>query len=296
MKIIVTTTINSPTEAILKFSSLEDWKLIVIGDKKTPHDEYKKINCIYLEPDEQEKKYKNLSNLIGWNSIQRRNIGFLEAYKMGAEIVATVDDDNYPYDDWGKNILVNKTMEVDVYETQTKVSDPLCVTNNKDLWHRGFPIELIKEKNNFQYIGKQKKEVLIQADLWDGDPDIDAICRMTKKPMVKFEIKHPFSFTKISPFNSQNTFISRKIIPYYAVLPFIGRMDDIWASYIIQERFKNNLIYSSASVYQNRNQHDLIKDMENEIIGYRNTLKFIDKKFELPEKTKEFYKNYMESF
>jgi hypothetical protein len=37
-KIIVTTTINPPTEAILKFDAMEDWDLVVIGDLKTPKD------------------------------------------------------------------------------------------------------------------------------------------------------------------------------------------------------------------------------------------------------------------
>ena len=32
-----------------------------------------------LDPQYQEKHYKELSDIIGWNSIQRRNIGFLEA-------------------------------------------------------------------------------------------------------------------------------------------------------------------------------------------------------------------------
>ena len=35
-KVIVTTTINEPTEAIEKYDSLKDWELVVIGDKKTP--------------------------------------------------------------------------------------------------------------------------------------------------------------------------------------------------------------------------------------------------------------------
>ena len=37
-KIIVTTTINPPTEALIKYSKKEDWDLIVIGDLKTPHE------------------------------------------------------------------------------------------------------------------------------------------------------------------------------------------------------------------------------------------------------------------
>jgi hypothetical protein len=39
-KYIVTTTIYEPSIAIDKFSKLKDWKLIIVGDKKTPHAKY----------------------------------------------------------------------------------------------------------------------------------------------------------------------------------------------------------------------------------------------------------------
>ena len=74
LKFIVTTTINKPTEAIYKFSKKKDWKMIVVGDKKTEHNLYKNIkNIIYLTPEDQINIDKNLSKLIGWNCIQRRN-------------------------------------------------------------------------------------------------------------------------------------------------------------------------------------------------------------------------------
>ena len=38
-----------------------------------------------------------LSRLIGWNCIQRRNIGYVYAKKNGAKFIASVDDDNIPY-------------------------------------------------------------------------------------------------------------------------------------------------------------------------------------------------------
>lgn len=295
-KIIVTTTINEPTEALIKFSKMQDWDLIVVGDIKTPHDKYKNINCLYLHPDEQEKKYKELSDSLGWKTIQRRNIGFVEAYNLGADIIATVDDDNIPYDDWGKNLYVNQTINVDTYETKTEIADPLSVTNNNDLWHRGFPLELLKEKNFVEYLGKRKKEVLIQADLWDGDPDVDAICRLSKKPIVKFDTKEPFCFTKISPFNSQNTFLSRKIIPFYMMIPFVGRMDDIWGAYIVQKKFSDNLIFNKATVYQQRNVQDLVKNLENEIIGYRNTLKFLKEGYNMPIEAEKSFQIYRKQF
>jgi len=275
-KYIVTTTINPPTLATIKYSRMEDWTLIVVGDKKTPHVEYERLNCIYLSPEEQEKKYPDLSEAIGWNSIQRRNIGFVEAYNLGAEIVATVDDDNIPYDDWGKNVVVGQTVEIDFYKTDLGVFDPLSATEHTDIWHRGYPIELVPLRDAITYGGKLKRRVLVQADLWDGDPDIDAMARLSMKPIVKFDkIQAPYGSTSISPFNSQNTFLAREVIPYYSVLPYVGRMDDIWGSYILQHYFPNSVVYNKASVYQDRNVQDLITNLEKEIIGYRYTSELI---------------------
>ena len=84
-KIIVTTTINEPTEALIKYSNFKDWKLIIVGDLKTPHKKFNKLrNSIYLSPKDQEGISK-LSDAIGWNCIQRRNIGFLLASRLGAD-------------------------------------------------------------------------------------------------------------------------------------------------------------------------------------------------------------------
>jgi hypothetical protein len=300
-KYIVTTTINHPTIATRKFCEFDEWTLIVVGDTKTPHSEYEKLNCIYLHPSEQEEKYKNLSNIIGWKSIQRRNIGFIEAYNLGADIIATVDDDNIPYDDWGKNVLVGQNIECDLYESEHNVFDPLSVTSRNEVWHRGYPIEYVPTRHRVEYKGKIKRKVLVQADLWDGDPDIDAMARLSIKPIVKYsDVTEPYCSNQIAPFNSQNTFLAREVIPYYSVLPYTGRMDDIWGSYILQYYFPDSVVYNKASVYQDRNVQDLVTNLENEIIGYRNTLKLIQdlKNYNLylPEKTREFFKLYQSSF
>lgn len=299
-KIIVTTTINFPTEAMKKYVAMKDWKVIVVGDIKTPHDEYKKLECIYLSPEYQEEHYKEISDVIGWKTIQRRNIGFIEAYKRGADIVATVDDDNIPYDNWGKEILIGKKVEVDCWDSQLDVIDPLQATNNKQLWHRGYPIHLIKHRHNIEYVGKKTIVPLVQANLWDGDPDIDSILRLSESPIVKFDNIKPYCFNKLSPFNSQNTFLSRTVIPYYTVLPFVGRMDDIWGGYLIQSIFKDSIVYAEATVYQKRNEQDLVKNLENEILGYRFTKEFVKElRLEtdyIPEKTRLFYKLYRSYF
>jgi hypothetical protein len=307
-KYIVTTTINSPTEATLKFCEIakaKNWTFIIVGDTKTPHNEYQKLKeeypVVYLTPEVQDSLYPELSEVIGWKSIQRRNIGFVYAYHQGADIVATVDDDNIPYSNWGDNVYVGQEIEVDLFENISSLYfDPLSPTTHKDLWHRGFPIEDLPFKNDIEYKGKIKRKVLVQADFWDGDPDIDAICRLSKKPIVKFEKFDSFCSNQLAPFNSQNTFLAREVLPFYSVLPHTGRMDDIWGSYILQYYFPNSVIYNQATVYQDRNVQDLVTNLENEVIGYRNTYKLLGDldnfKNYLPEKAKEFWNIYKNQF
>jgi hypothetical protein len=308
-KFIITTTINSPTEATIKFCHIADKKdftFVIIGDTKTPHDEYRSLedkfnDVIYLSPEQQEFLYPELSEIIGWKTIQRRNIGFVYAYHKGADVVATVDDDNIPYDSWGDNILLGQEVEVDLFEnTSCPYFDAISTTEHNDLWHRGFPIEHLQVKNNIEYKGKVKMTPLVQAEFWDGDPDIDAICRLSKKPIVKFKPFEPFTTNQLTPFNSQNTFLHRSVLKHYSVFPYTGRMDDIWGSYVMQHHFPNSVIFAKASVYQARNPQDLVRNLENEVIGYRNTLNLLDNLKDywslLPDKTVEYFNIYQKYF
>lgn len=303
--LIVTTTINKPTKATLEFCKKKKFDFLIVGDLKTPHRDYIKLekkhkNVKYLHPNDQNKLFGKLSKAIGWNCIQRRSIGFVYAYKNNYEIVASVDDDNIPYREWGEEIYVGKEIEIDLYDVKSPVFDPLSVTNTKHLWHRGFPIEYLQKRHKITHLGKKLRKVMVQADLWDGDPDVDAISRITHKPLVKYKKIKPFGSKKISPFNSQNTFLHRDVLKYYMMLPFVGRMDDIWPSYLIQKIFPNTLVYCQASVYQERNPQDVIKNLENEIFGYRNTLKFIKNtnnlKKVLPKNTYKAFKIYQSCF
>ena len=300
-KFIISTTINPPTEAIEKFDNLKDWNLIVSGDLKTPPN-YKLKNGIYISPKDQEKISKKLSNLIGWNCIQRRNFAMIMAYKQGADIIATIDDDNIPFANWGKNLLIESKVSANKYITKEEAFDPISVTNYKHLWHRGFPLQILKNKNKNKDIKKINSDFDVQADFWNGDPDIDAVCRMEHAPECKFQTSvFPFTSNKMSPFNSQNTYLKRKVMEHYFLFPHIGRMDDIWASYYVEAKgFK--VLYNKTSVYQQRNVHDLTKDMKKEYIGYENNLNLIKelkknpnniKKF-LPKKSWEAFKLYQQ--
>jgi hypothetical protein len=282
MQVIVTTTIHPVTEAIERFQALDHWHLIVVGDRKTPPD-YHLERGTYVSCEEQEKRDKELSDAIGWNCIQRRNFGFLWAHDLGADVVAVVDDDNIPYEGWGEDLLIGRTVEANYHVTDLPAFDPVGATNERALWHRGYPLPLVAQRT---YPVPQKKMVRadIQADFWDGDPDVDAICRLEHRPQCRFDPRYfPMASNKMSPFNSQNTFLRAAVLQDYFVLPHVGRMDDIWVGYYVQAKgFR--VVYGKASVYQRRNEHDLIRDMKGEYIGYENNLRLVQDVTEDPER------------
>ncbi len=284
-KIIVTTTINPPTEAIQRFDAMKDWTLVVIGDKKTPA--YKLCRGIYVTPDEQEKYDPALSEAIGWNCIQRRSFGLLWAHDLGADIVAVVDDDNIPQAGWGEDLFVGREVEVNFFETDLPAFDPVGATNHKDIWHRGFPLQLLPKRD---YSRKSRKTIIpdVQADFWNGDPDIDAICRMEHSPECNFAAAcFPIAANKMGPFNSQNTFIAGRWIKDYFLYPHTGRMDDIWASYYLQG-LGAKVVWAQASVYQDRNIHNPVRDMKAEYVGYENNLELVQNIAKDPESIAQY--------
>jgi hypothetical protein len=230
----------------------------------------------YITPQDQEEISQELSDLIGWNCIQRRNFGLIAAYRWGAEIIATIDDDNIPTPKWGKNVKVGQELGISTFKWDLPVFDPMAPAF-PSLWHRGFPVQLLNQRHIKFKPQLKTRRVLVQADLWDGDPDIDAICRIGHSPAVKFNpnLIH-YAGDKPSPFNSQNTFLSREIIRDYFLFPHIGRMDDIWAAYYVQALHPDCVAYYKATVFQERNDHDLVKDLKAEMIGYEHTLELIE--------------------
>lgn len=290
-KAIVCTTINPPTEALEKFRAMEGWRLIVVGDHKTPHEAY--TGWDYLDPFYQHSRWPVLSNLIGWDCIQRRNFGFIEAYQWGAEVVATVDDDNIPSLSWGENLSIGKSFVADEWKTSQPVFDPLTATNQSHLWHRGFPLPLLAERERATQPWCDREVVApdIQADLWHGDPDVDAIARLVWQPEVEFDTVDFFFSRTISPFNSQNTFISRRFLPEYFMYPGVGRFDDIWAAYHVQQTGAQ-VVYGPPSVYQRRNPHNLVADLKAEMYGYEHTLDFIAGLPVLPERAQAAFREY----
>lgn len=280
-KVIVTTTIHAPTKSIRLFDAMTDWELIVVGDLATPTD-YHLERGLYLDPISQERYDKALSDAIGWHCVERRNFGLLVAHDLKADIVAIVDDDNIPLPGWGRDLLLGRQTEVSLYETDLPAFDPIGATNHPEIWHRGYPLQLVPRR---AYSARSRRRINpdIQADFWNGDPDVDAVCRMEHAPFCRFDdAAFPMSANKVGPFNSQNTFLKGSLLRDYFLFPAVGRMSDIWASYHLQARgFR--VVYGKASVFHSRNTHDLAQDEREEALGYQNNLRICEALPEAPD-------------
>src|SRR5271169_3198294 len=132
---IVTTTINVP-RALEKYAENarfyghEQVNFVVVGDKKTPAEtrafcdgiNAKHYPCEYLDIEDQREyleRYPDLWRHLPFNSIQRRNVGLLKAWEDGADVVITIDDDNWMlnHDFVRLHASVGQALELPAFET-----------------------------------------------------------------------------------------------------------------------------------------------------------------------------------
>lgn len=265
-KFIIITSIFEPTEAVEKFAALEDWQLIVVGDKKTKQG-WQYENVIYLSPEDQEKLNYPIVSELPWNSYGRKMIGYLYAINHGADVIADTDDDNIPYDNWGKNISWEgefDSIDQNDFVNMYKLFTP------EHIWPRGYPLNKIMTPQSVS-LKKEKQKVGIWQFLADEDPDVDAIYRLTNNKPVFFEKRSPIILEKntFSPFNSQNTIFTKELFPLLYLPAFVTfRYTDILRGLIAQPIMwtKNyKLGFDNATVIQKRNPHNYLKDFESEI-------------------------------
>lgn len=286
---LITTTIRVPKVLELYRSFDSDVQIFVTGDRKTPHNEVRAFveglgNATYYSDADQEDLGYASSPIIGWNKIMRRNIATLEALKSGADIVVTVDDDNLPISrDYFTQIEQTLTqpymgLVADVPSQRFNIGEFLT----PKVYHRGFPYEFRHQDLNVRLAPKTNGRIGVVAGLWFGDPDIDAMERITNRPLV-LQMSDmaraglavaPGCFT---PFNSQNTAYRRELVPLMMVLIGVGRYDDIWGSYIAQRVMLEDefmVRFGEPFVWQERNPQNLWRNLRDELLGMENTERF----------------------
>jgi hypothetical protein len=265
------TSIYPPSTAVQAFSRRADCRLYVAGDQKTP-DNWHEQGVTFISAREQKKSSSRLLGLLPWNHYCRKQAAYLRAFEDGAEIIVDSDDDNLPKPEWhfpdfaGSFDLTSEDQGfVNVYRTFTE----------QLIWPRGLPLDRILQ---FDSIPQVAKDGPIQIGVWqglaDGDPDVDAIYRLTNNQPCYFEDRPPLVLDKgaLCPFNSQNTAFRKEVFPLlYLPASVTFRYTDILRGLIAQPILwaaGYRLGFTRATVVQERNPHDFMKDFESEVPCY----------------------------
>lgn len=271
-KWIVVTSINKPTESLIQLNKIEDWNLVVVGDKKSPSN-WNLPGCIYLDIEKQKSLGFKISKYLPYNHYARKNIGYLYAIKKQASLIYETDDDNILLN--SKPHLLELNDSVKHLETNKKFANIYHHFTNKKIWPRGFPLDEINKIDNFKYSDKKRTFIPIQQALANREPDVDAIYRLVIDKKINFNINtEPIALPRgtFCPFNSQNTLWYKTA--FWGLLLFSSvssRVCDILRSYWVQRllwELDGNLVFLPPSVLQRRNVHNLIKDFEEEIQLY----------------------------
>jgi hypothetical protein len=271
MKIsIVITSINSIDSRLLSYFDIyNESNIIWVGDTKT-----KKLNesdkrVIDYDINKQTLEEPNLSSKLPYSHYSRKNLGYVLALKSGVEFVLDTDDDNFPYDEYKKFPLFEGGYEI--ISSQEWVNIYKYFTKSY-IWPRGLPHSEIATE------GKKNNKRNVKIGLWQGladiSPDVDAIYRLAGLPDVNFDDTGPYGVQKgtWTPFNSQNTLWPiNNIALAYIPSTVSFRYCDILRSIVAQKALWNSgeiVGFSKASVYQLRNEHNLLHDLSDEISMY----------------------------
>lgn len=286
---LVITSIAADTLPVLhtfaKSCTDRDINFILIGDTKSPT-QFSIEGCDFWSVDRQLQTDFTFASLCPTRHYARKNIGYLIAMQQGSDNIVETDDDNLPREEF----WTERSRNVEAYDVKGQGWLNVYHYFSDDfIWPRGLPLEEIQKKlpsiDTFE-----KKDVLcpIQQGLADENPDVDAVYRLTYPLPLSFKKSAPLALGQDTwcPFNSQNTYWYKEAFPLLYLPAYCSfRMTDIWRSYVAQRiAWANNwsILFHEATVWQERNQHNLLKDFEDEIPGYLNNAKICTELAALP--------------
>jgi len=267
IKKTVITTINSPTFGVKNFLLFSD--VIVVGDEKTP-DNWKCAGAEFIPIKTQTSKF---GKILPRNHYSRKMIGYLEAIKGGADVIIDTDDDNIPYGDWGFPDF-NGVFDI-VYGQYNEFVNAYSYFTDQFIWPRGYPLHLINEKKNIQE-GSGVINVGVWQGLADREPDVDAVYRMLINKECYFKKRKPIVLgNSVCPFNSQNTAFRKDVFPLLYIPTTVSmRFSDILRGLVAQPIMRlhgYHLGFTRATVYQDRNKHNIKKDFNEELFMYKHS-------------------------
>ncbi len=271
---VVVTSISGPNPIMKELAtecSRRKIRFLVMGDTKSPAD-FHLDGCEFYSVERQKESGFRYAERCPERSYTRKNIGYLIAIREGARVLAETDDDNYPCPGfWGERARVVRSPGVDgagwvnVYRYFSEVN----------IWPRGFPLKRkCGDPAKYEQLSVREADCPIQQGLADRNPDVDAVYRLLFPLPQSFRtdrrvVLGPGAWC---PFNSQNTTWWADAFPLlYLPAHCSFRMTDIWRGFVAQRIAWTNgwsILFHEPTVWQDRNEHDLMRDFKDEIPGY----------------------------
>ena len=274
---IVITTIQPPTSSVKRMvdamqAGTGNTKCIIIGDKAGPRS-YQLNNTDFFDLDRQLDLSFDLGSLLPTGHYSRKNIGYLIAISKGAANIYETDDDNSPLQSWQLREKYVEAREID----QAGWVNIYRAYSDELIWPRGFPLDEImdSEKSHItSTLYSRSIDAPVQQGLAEGAPDVDAVWRLSVDREISFHGEESYFLPAgpWCPFNSQSTWWWPEAYPLLYLPSYCSfRMTDIWRGFIAQRclwAMGYGLVFHPAEVYQERNEHNLMKDFQDEIPGY----------------------------
>jgi glycosyltransferase involved in cell wall biosynthesis len=297
---LVLTTINVPdlvlgyADNFEKYGHKDQVEILVVGDLKTPAEAGESVRKLqrrgfqaeYLDVSRQKKwlqRFPDLETIIPYNSDNRRNVGFLLAVERDADVVITIDDDNYVTDDdyFAGHNFVGSVKEFKSARSSNgwyNICSMLETDPPRRIYPRGFPYS--KRWSDEAEFGKSSGRVVLNAGLWLEDPDVDAVTRLNEPLRVVRTSQETVMFDRdiYCPVNTQNTAFHRDILPCYYYITMnarieggkIDRYGDIWSGFFAQKvinHMGDRVTAGPPEARHVRNKHNLLKDLREELWG-----------------------------
>ena len=270
LKIIITT-IFPPTRALKKFVELAPNSVIVVGDKRTPAG-WSLPEADFAAWDDPRFSQFFSSTHLPFNHYSRKNLGYLLAMQQKASSIIDTDDDNFPLGNFGFPAMM---FSGDTFGSDLGFVNVYSQFTSKKIWPRGLPVRQINMEESGVSRSRAESRIGVWQGLANGDPDVDAIYRLTNNEPCIFNPREPLALAEgtWSPFNSQNTFFYRELFPLlYLPVTVSFRFTDILRSLVAQPIMWRNgfrLGFTEATVFQERNPHDYLEDLVSEFPMYR---------------------------
>lgn len=277
--------------------------LRIICDRKTPATVFaaaegaRKVGFLVDCPslDEQVSYLQKLglpADFIPWNTDNRRNIGFLRAWQNDAEVLISIDDDNYCRSDSdfvaSHHVVGRKAGDIAGQRLAENgawfnICSLLGAQVKDPFFARGYPYAARGGASAMPVPVTDRmaeRIIAINAGLWLDDPDVDALTRLAQRPRVESADSGGVLLGDAtwSPINTQNTALMREAVPayYYVRMGFplqgmrIDRFGDILSGYFVQKCAKHlgHLVrLGSPAANHRRTPHNLFKDLYHELAG-----------------------------